>query len=164
VTQIVRHRNQLVDEEFANRILAGRDRSALLKLRGELILKKKLVESQLAEDTAALRETRAQMLEAGMHPREADLRAGAEGDADWRMRCTGACRVLDSWLGRIRSKLGELSAPSRRSAVVVEGAGRTSAATALAINQFLESGCHVFSFGVVGNDLVIVATEPEEGS
>lgn len=151
----------MVDRNEIENALRSTDPSILLNLRGRLVEKKKSIESQLADDTAGMREERNENLVNGMHPREADLRAQASGDPDWRARASGLCRIIDGALSRIRVRLSELT-PSAKfyTAVAIENAGKTSALVASALNQFLGRGSKIAFALVVDGDLVVVASEP----
>lgn len=140
--------------------LRGSDVNRLLKIRVKLVEKKKSIESQLADDTADLRGDRADLLASGMHPREADLRAQAAGDPDWRARASGLNRIIDGMLSKIRQRLSELTANQNYAAVVIQNGASTASNVASAINSFLGRGCKIGHAIVVGNDLVLVASEP----
>lgn len=150
-----------VDMARIDAALAGTDSMALIALRAELVELKKDIESQLADDNASHREDRADMIARGMHPREADLRAAAEGDHDWRARAGKLQRIVDTQLGRIRTRLSVLS-PSARpySAVAIPGAGRSGELAARALNELVSRGCKIGGYAAVGADLVVMASEP----
>lgn len=140
--------------------------SGLLTIRAELVAFKKLLESQLSDGKADLNEERAELMSRGMHPAEANWRATNAADPDWRARTTALIRIVDTLLGKIRSRLGTMTAErvSVAGAVVLAGCGRDATKAAAALNDFLSRGCKVHAFNVVGDDLVVVANEPKEQS
>lgn len=150
-----------VDTKRIDEALRGNDPMALIALRAELVEIKKNVESQLAADTADLREGRAAMIANGVHPREAVVRAAAAADPEWRDRASRLGRLIDAQLGRIRARLSALTPSTMRyAAVAIAGAGRTGELAAKALNQLVERGCKIGGYAAVGADLVVMASEP----
>jgi len=150
-----------IDEDECKRLLKYGTAQDLINLRARLVNIKRDVESQLADESASMREDRAHYLAQGMHPREADIRASAQSDQDWRVRAAGFQRVCDKYLASIRARLGELQRSVERphSAVVLSSVN-TSKTVAAALNALIEKGCKISSWNVVGEDLVVVGTEP----
>jgi len=74
-----------------------------MRARGELIVKKKGIESQLAEDRNDMLAERSDNMKSGMSPREAQFKATNSGDHDWRSRATTAATCIDRDLARIKA-------------------------------------------------------------
>lgn len=102
--------NGHVTDEQVSAAVARRDRGELATLRGLLVAQKKEIEAQLADDKGQMMEERAGHLEAGLHPREAQARATATSDHDWRGRAIFACSKIDGRLSRIKSAIQAMSA------------------------------------------------------
>jgi hypothetical protein len=152
-----------IDTQRANEILATGDVQRISLLRAELIEVKSRVQIQLSSDRYDYEAERADLIQSGMHPREADLRARANGDADWRGRAAGVAQIADRLLKRVKSRLQELRAetkPVSRAAVCLAGAGRDGQAAAAAINHLLQGGCMIYGAFTIGSDLVVVASDP----
>jgi hypothetical protein len=152
-----------IDTQRANEILATNDVQRISILRAELIEIKSRVQLQLSSDRYDYEAERADLIQGGMHPREADLRAKANGDADWRGRAAGIAHIADRLLKRVKIRLQELRAemkPVSRAAVCIAGAGRDGQSAASAINHLLQGGCMIYGAFAIGGDLVIVASDP----
>jgi hypothetical protein len=155
-----RRHGHSIDDERCERVLREGSFEEIQRLRAEIIVLKKDVEGQFVEDDADLKERRAELLRTGMHPREAEIRAIAEGDADWRARALGFLRVIDRWLVKIKVRLREIAAqtPSlRAAAVVLPGCATTGEVAAAALNQLIAGGANVLSVVTIGRDLVVIA-------
>lgn len=154
-------RRKAVDEDRCKAVIAGDDLAALFELRAQLIETSNRIKSQLAFDDAAAMEELVEGLNAGMTPGEAGLLKARTTDHDWRARAKGLLRFIDSWITKIRARIVQLSPSSRPiRAVCLPGIARDGESVTSAINQLMDKGCKVLSFGVVGTDLVVVASEP----
>jgi hypothetical protein len=157
--------HQRLDLERFQRVIDHGSVAEVRRLRTELAEKKRAVDAQLADDTADERIEIAEMVHhEGLDLETAKLRALAEGDNDWRARATSFARLLDAWLGKIRVRLAEIDPPIGPAvwrASVMVGAGVSAMHAANAINDVIARGCKVGSALAIGDDLVVVATEPK---
>lgn len=155
------HGKKSVDEERCKAAIAGTDVGVLFELRAQLIETSNRIRSQLEADDAAAMEELAALLDEGMSPAEAGLQKVRLTDHDWRARAKAVLRIHDSWITKIRARVVQLSPASRPiRAACLPGVARDGASVATAINHLMDRGCKVLSFGIVGVDLVVLASEP----
>lgn len=89
-------------------VLARRDERELLATRARLIDDKKKIERQISDDKFDMQAERAELLDGGASPREAQIRATSSGDQDWRQRAVHAGIVIDAQLARVKAVLADV--------------------------------------------------------
>lgn len=89
-------------------VLERRNERELLATRARLIDDKKRIERQISDDKFDMMADRAELINSGVDMREAQLRATAGGDTDWRARAVHAGIVIDGQLARVKSALADL--------------------------------------------------------
>lgn len=141
----------------------------LMQLRIAISGENGRIQSQLDDEQATFKERRADLMNAGIGVSEATARAENEMDHDWIARAKAAQRAFQRWLARVNLRIQQLSqqptakAKEERttSAVVISGAGRHSTFASAALNELLKKGVYIFGFTVIGDDLVVVGSEPK---
>jgi hypothetical protein len=154
------------DSDRATAILAGVDVAKIRQFRQELIETKLRIETQLRDAGFDVEAERADLIAEGVHPVEANWRARAAVDVDWKARAHAALRKTDEWLHKVKDRLHDLHAdtqPEDRAAVCIAGAARDGRRAADAINHLLRAGCKIYGAIAIGGDLVVVASERPGG-
>lgn len=134
----------------------------LTQLRVAVIAAKDNIQTDIDDENATMIERRTELIEQGVHPAEAAMRAEGEMDQDWLVRAKAAQRILNGWLNRISARLGAINDGNKKKtgAVVIRGVGKHATQVSTALNVMISKGAQVYCFCVVGDDLVVVGTDP----
>ena len=128
----------------------------------DAITAKKVIEDQLAGSKAGMLERRSGFMNRGFGPKEAQQRASADTEWDWRRRATAAARAADICIGQLRARLVTLSGGSggsaaRREAWIVRG---TVDEVVAHINDVLSRGGYVNALAAYEGAVIVVGQYP----
>ena len=127
-----------VDFNRARDIIKSGSLADLIRLRTDLNTTKKEIEAQLADDKLGYKEDCTELMAQGMSFREANIKAQATSDLDWRNRASKTKRELEAMFSKINARIHELNggaSSAALSAVTIMGAGQSGTKAAEALNK-----------------------------
>lgn len=130
------------------RLLVDGAPDTLRNMRARLVTKLKSIETALADDNYDFDDDCAYFIETGVSPREAVIRARAEGDRNWRRRATAALRITQGQVVTLNARIAELGGDARQTRTVTVFRG-TVEAVRVQMQAMLDAGGQVYGLASV---------------